>query len=97
VNKPFPFPPHKNKFSLGQGAIIVLLLFILFGNVFYMGYRSYEVFTLNDPSQEKGLEKLALIQNTLDKNFLYSDKVPYEQMFDNDGLETHIRYIQKRI
>lgn len=103
MNKPFPFPPNKKRFSLGQGAIIVLLLFILFGNVFFMGYRAYEVFTLNNPTQEKGLEKIALIQNTLKENFLYSEDVPYEQMFDGavEGLtsslgDPYTRYVSER-
>lgn len=103
MNKPFPFPPVKKQFSLGQGAIIALLLFILFGNVFFMGYRAYEVFTLNNPSQEKGFEKLAIIQSTLDKHYLYSEEVPYEQMFDGAaaGLagslgDPYTRYISER-
>lgn len=103
MNKPFPFPPAKKQFSLGQGAIIALLLFILFGNVFFMGYRAYEVFTLNNPTQEKGIEKLAIIQSTLDKHYLYSEEVPYEQMFDGAaaGLaaslgDPYTRYISER-
>ena len=103
MNNQFPFSPNRNRFSLGQGAIIVLLLFILFGNVFYLGYRYYEVSTLSNKSEQKELEKMALIKKVLQENYLYSNEVPYEQMFDGavHGMtsamgDPYTRYVSER-
>lgn len=103
MNNKYPFLPHKKNRFIGQGAIIVLLLFVLLGNVFYAGYRSYEIFSLNTPLERQGFQKLALIQNILDENYLYSEDVPLEQKFDGaaTGLassmgDPYTRYISNR-
>lgn len=97
-----PFSPIRNRFSMGQGAIIVLLLFILLGNVFYLGYRYYEVVTLH--TNDKGsLDKLNIVQKILDDNYLYSDKVPDKQIFDGaiEGManamgDPYTRYVTEK-
>lgn len=102
MNLKSPFSPNRNRFSIGQGAIIVLLLFILLGNVFYLGYRYYEVVTLHDNNQES-LDKLKIVQRLLRDNYLYSDKVPSKQIYDGaiEGManamgDPYTRYVTEK-
>lgn len=102
MNK-FSFPPNKNGITTGQGVIISLLVTILLGNVFYLGYNTYEKQLLENEDNKKGLEKLALIEEILDKNYLYSEDVSKEQAFDGaaHGLassmgDPYTRYVSER-
>lgn len=97
-----PFSSSRSRLG-GQGVIYILLLFILFGNVFFFGYKSYEMFNLNNEDEELYLKKVAIIKNKLDDNYLYSNEVDQQRVFDGaiKGMvlsmgDPYTRYVSQR-
>lgn len=102
MNK-FSFPPNKNNVTTGQVIIISLLSTILLGNVYSFGYRNYEDKVMKNEDNQYGMQKLAVIEDILDRNYLYADEVSKEQAFDGaaHGLaasmgDQYTRYVSQR-
>lgn len=72
--------PKKRKFSFGQGATAALLLFVLGGNIFYLGYNTYEKEVVVE--NKDAIERVSTIKNILETNYLHSDKLEEGQMID---------------
>ena len=88
-NKQTPFFREKVGFyGKSQGIVIFLLILILFANSFYLGFRYYEISTLRSEDRSLQVQKIAVIKKLLEDNYLFSEKVSPEKMFDGaiDGM-----------
>lgn len=103
-NKQTPFFKEKVGFyGKSQGIVIFLLVLILFANSFYLGFRYYEISTLKSDDKNLHIQKIAVIKKLLEENYLFSDKVSPDKMFDGaiDGMvysmgDPYTRYVSYR-
>lgn len=103
-NKQTPFFREKVGFyGKSQGIVIFLLMLILFANSFYLGFRYYEISTLRSEDRSLQVQKIAVIKKLLEDNYLFSEKVSPEKMFDGaiDGMvysmgDPYTRYVSYR-
>ena len=78
-------------------------MLILFANSFYLGFRYYEISTLRSEDRSLQVQKIAVIKKLLEDNYLFSEKVSPEKMFDGaiDGMvysmgDPYTRYVSYR-
>lgn len=74
--------PKKNIFNIGSKTVLFLLFIMIVGNIFKIGYDSYETYLLNQNKNNSELPKFMLIKQLLKDHYLFSNDLTEEEIME---------------